>query len=591
MPSPRSLVLIVDADPGFVEDARMLFAGQRVLTARTLDEAAEIVPGGRVDVAVLGPSLGSEEGITGAGGLRTADPTLPLAMVANLVTNRMMLAGMKAGLACVVETPLTLRKVDEILAVARGGHSPATAAPAGTDVPVVDVELEAVSGPAVVAAFVSQPVVAAPRAVAPPAVTPAPRTPKVAPRPTDADLFAPDPDWERAAPARAATVAPSRHAPPQPSGPVEVLDHPIPVASVGPIEELPPAWELPVAPAEVPETPRPRRLDEVAGEAASVFAPVADPAPVLPIEPDTFAYPPPPSSPPPLPARHPDEVVVIHPEGAVPLRAGMPASPFERPEPPVRPSMRRSAGGGRVVAVMAGKGGSGKTVTATNLAMALTMQRGDDRVVIVDTDLQFGDVALLLQMDPSRTLLDVSRRIEELSDAKLESMLLRHESGLRVLPAPVLPVSEDEVPAKVIAAVVDRLRTLYDIVVIDTPPIFDDHLITVLEQADDVLVVVDMDLPSVKNAKIALDALRGSGFPMGRLQLVVNRVNAKARLDLVELERSLGLRVAGSIPSDRLVPQSVNEGIPVVALSPRSRVARAFHVLAGLIRLGDAPPR
>ena len=75
---------------------------------------------------------------------------------------------------------------------------------------------------------------------------------------------------------------------------------------------------------------------------------------------------------------------------------------------------------------------------------------------------------------------------------------------------------------------------------------------------------------------------------MGRLQLVVNRVNAKARLDLVELERSLGLRVAGSIPSDRLVPQSVNEGIPVVALSPRSRVARAFHVLAGLIRLDDS---
>ncbi|MBI5157298.1 MAG: AAA family ATPase [Acidimicrobiia bacterium] len=596
MPSPRCLVLIVDADPGFVEDARMLFAGQRVLTARTLDEAGEIVPGGRVGVAVLGPSLGSEEGITAAGGLRTVDPTLPLAMVANLVTNRMMLAGMKTGLACVVETPLTLRKVDEILAVARGGHTPVTAAPAGTDEAVVGIELEAVSGPAVSAAFITQPVALPPRVAAPPvAPTPPPPPAPAAPRPrvTDADLFAPDPDWERAAPARTPSLAPPRPTPPSP-GPIEVLDHPIPVATVGPIEELPPVWEMEVAPGAAPVAPPARRPDEVMGEATSRFAPVVEamaPPPMVTAAP-SVAYPPPPSSPPPMaPPRPVDEVVVIHPEGTVPLRAGMPASPFERPEPPVRPGIQRAAGGGRVVAVMAGKGGSGKTVTATNLAMALTMQRGDDRVVIVDTDLQFGDVALLLQMDPSRTLLDVSRRIDEISDAKLESMLLRHESGLRVLPAPVLPVSEEEVPAKVIAAVVDRLRALYDIVVIDTPPIFDDHLITVLEQADDVLVVVDMDLPSVKNAKIALDALRGSGFPMGRLQLVVNRVNAKARLDLVELERSLGLRVAGSIPSDRLVPQSVNEGIPVVALSPRSRVARAFHVLAGLIRLGDAPSR
>jgi pilus assembly protein CpaE len=283
-----------------------------------------------------------------------------------------------------------------------------------------------------------------------------------------------------------------------------------------------------------------------------------------------------------------DELVVIHPEGASPLRTGVPAaSPFASPGPITPAAPRAGSGRGRVVAVMAGKGGSGKTVTATNLAMALTLQRGGDRVVIVDTDLQFGDVALLLQLDPSRTILDVVRRIDDLSDDRLESMLLRHESGLRVLPAPVLPTTEDEVPAKLIAAIIERLRPLYEVVVVDTPPIFDDHLITVLEQADDVLVVVDMDLPSVKNAKIALDALRGAGFPMSRLQLVVNRVNAKARLDLVELERSLGLRVAGSIPSDRLVPQSVNEGIPVVALSPRSRVARAFHVLAGLIRTDD----
>jgi pilus assembly protein CpaE len=255
------------------------------------------------------------------------------------------------------------------------------------------------------------------------------------------------------------------------------------------------------------------------------------------------------------------------------------------------PRRDQRSGTGHVVAVMAGKGGSGKTITATNLAMALTMQRGEDSVVLVDSDLQFGDVALLLQLEPARTLVDAVARLDELSDARLDGMLLRHESGLRVLAAPLHPASGTDVPAKAIVEVVERLRGMYEVIVIDTPPIFDDHLVTVLEGADEVLVVVDMDLPSVKNAKIALEALRSGRFPMERVRLVVNRANAKARLDLVELERSLGLRVAGSIPSDRLIPQSVNEGIPVVALSPRSRVARAFHTLAALIHLPEPTRR
>jgi len=231
---------------------------------------------------------------------------------------------------------------------------------------------------------------------------------------------------------------------------------------------------------------------------------------------------------------------------------------------------------------MAGKGGSGKSVTATNLALALTFAAGEDAVAIVDADLQFGDVALLLQVDPVRSLTEVAHQVEDLSEARLDALLLRHESGLRVLPAPLQPAAADSVAPKAVVQVVEKLRRLYRYVVVDTGPVLDDILLDLLDYADDVVVVVDMDLPSVKNAKVALDILRAGGYPMERLSLVVNRINAKARLDLVELERSLGLRTAAAIPSDRLVPQSVNEGVPVVALSPRSRVARAFTSLAGL---------
>ena len=239
-----------------------------------------------------------------------------------------------------------------------------------------------------------------------------------------------------------------------------------------------------------------------------------------------------------------------------------------------------------MIMVMAGKGGSGKSVTATNLALALTFAAGEDAVAIVDADLQFGDVALLLQIDPVRSLTEVARQVDDLSEARLDALLLRHESGLRVLPAPLQPAAADSVSPKAVVQVVEKMLRLYRYVVVDTGGVLDDILLTLLDHADDVLVVVDMDLPSVKNAKVVLDILRSGGYPMERLCLVVNRINSKARLDLVELERSLGLRTAAAIPSDRLVPQSVNEGIPVVALSPRSRVARAFTGLAKLFLPG-----
>ncbi|MFQ5426615.1 MAG: CpaE family protein, partial [Gaiellales bacterium] len=170
--------------------------------------------------------------------------------------------------------------------------------------------------------------------------------------------------------------------------------------------------------------------------------------------------------------------------------------------------------------------------------------------------------------------------VDSMSDERLDAALLRHDTGLRVLPAPLLPVRSGEISAKAVVEVVDRLRSMFDTIIVDTGSVFDDGLITLLEHADKVVTVVDMDLPSVKNAKVALDGLRGVGFDMTKIRMVVNRSNSRARLDMVELERSLGLRVGGTVPSDRLIPQSVNEGIPVVTLSPRSKAARAFHALA-----------
>jgi MinD-like ATPase involved in chromosome partitioning or flagellar assembly len=481
------LILIVDPDFDFVEDTRLLLQGERVLTARSLEEAEEIAVGGRVDAAMLGPSFGNEAGVRAAGALLGVDPGICVVLAANVVTNRVLLAAVQTGLADVVDTPLTVRKLEG--ALRRAGR------PAAADV-TVDVVVEPAARSAAAAAVES-----------------------ASPSPTPA------------APAAAVPVAPA---------PVPVAAAPAEVSA----EELVPVVE------ETPP-PAPPQPWQVVG-------------PLLPPEP----------LPPPFP---PSGGSLQATEAELPPRpAKAPPGPEAAPEVETRVGSFEE---GRLIVVMAGKGGSGKSVTATNLALALAFGAGEDAVAIVDADLQFGDVALLLQIDPVRSLAEVAAQVEDLSEARLDALLLRHDSGLRVLPAPLQPGGEQVTP-KAVVQVVEKVRRLYRYVVVDTGPVFDDILLNLLDHADDALVVVDMDLPSVKNAKVALDLLRAEGYPMDRLHLVVNRINSKARLDLVELERSLGLRTMAAIPSDRLVPQSVNEGIPVVALSPRSRVARAFNGLA-----------
>ena len=121
------------------------------------------------------------------------------------------------------------------------------------------------------------------------------------------------------------------------------------------------------------------------------------------------------------------------------------------------------------------------------------------------------------------------------------------------------------------------LREMFDYVIVDTAPSLDERLLAILDKSDTVLFVVDMDLPSVKNAKLALETLRILNYPANKIKLVLNRSNSKARLDVDEIERSLRLPILASVPSDGLVPASINEGIPIVDSHPKSKPAKAFE--------------
>lgn len=238
---------------------------------------------------------------------------------------------------------------------------------------------------------------------------------------------------------------------------------------------------------------------------------------------------------------------------------------------------------GKVVTIMSPKGGAGKTMTSTNVALTLAEWVDPERVVIMDADLQFGDICISLQIDPRHTIVDVARDIDKLDEELLGSLLSKHASEMRVLAAPLEPSLADEVSTQVVVKTLGMLKRMFDYIVVDTAPFLDEPVLSILERSDAVLLVVDMDLPSVKNAKLALDTLRLIKFPFEKIHLVLNRVNSKARLDIDELERSLGLDVMAAISSDKLVPRAVNEGEPVVSLYPRSRVARDLRAVAKLV--------
>ncbi len=237
---------------------------------------------------------------------------------------------------------------------------------------------------------------------------------------------------------------------------------------------------------------------------------------------------------------------------------------------------------GQIVTVMSAKGGSGKTVTATNLAVLLAREPKAS-VCLVDADLQFGDVCLVLQLEPKFTVVNPAAELHRLDEQLIASILTDHPSGLKVLAAPLEPAFADDITTAGLLQILELLKGMFDYVVVDTASLLDELLLSLLERSDQVLMVVDMDLPSVKNAKLALETLRLLKFPTTKVKLVLNRSNAKARLDDKEIEGALKSQIEARIPSDGIVAASVNEGRPVVESAPKSRVTKGFEEVFELV--------
>jgi pilus assembly protein CpaE len=236
-----------------------------------------------------------------------------------------------------------------------------------------------------------------------------------------------------------------------------------------------------------------------------------------------------------------------------------------------------------VTSVFSPKGGVGKSVTAINLATALARRSGEP-VVVLDLDLQFGDIAAMLRLQPVHTFTDAVSAGEDLDETLLQSFLARHEkSGVSVLAAPTSPSEADRVDSAAMLRVLDLLRGMFSHVVIDTPPHLSEVVLQAVAGSDLVGFVVEMDVPSVKNARLGLQAFKLLQLPLSKVVLVLNRANSKVHLKADDIERLLEIRVDIALPSDAAVPRSVNQGVPVLLQCPRSQYAAQINQLASLV--------
>jgi pilus assembly protein CpaE len=231
-----------------------------------------------------------------------------------------------------------------------------------------------------------------------------------------------------------------------------------------------------------------------------------------------------------------------------------------------------------LVTVLGPKGGTGKTLISANLAVALA--RRDMNVVLVDLDLQFGDVGLALGLSPSRTMYDLMKAGPPFDHEKLDRHLIVHASGVKVLVAPTRPDHASAVSIDYLRDVYASLRTMCDIVIVDTPPGFTPEVIATIDVSTSAVMVGMLDSLSLKNTKLGIETLDLMGYPAENMALVLNRADSRVGITHDDVAAIIGRAPDVFVPSDREIPRSVNEGTPIVASRERSEAAKAFRQLA-----------
>lgn len=240
---------------------------------------------------------------------------------------------------------------------------------------------------------------------------------------------------------------------------------------------------------------------------------------------------------------------------------------------------------GRMVAVFSSKGGCGTSFIATNLAAATAT-----KTVLVDLNLQAGDLPLFLGLDAKYSIADMVEKRQRLDDELINSLVTPHSSNLSLLAAPREADSADEIEPQHVFEVLQKLREHFDYVVLDPQHTFDSITLAALDQSDEIILVLTLDIPAIRSTQRALEIFDRLGYPRKKVRIVVNRWSKQIDLELKQVEKFLGEPVIGFVPSDyQTAVGSINLGTPLVQAEPTSKIALEIRRIAEQISVGVAP--
>jgi pilus assembly protein CpaE len=236
---------------------------------------------------------------------------------------------------------------------------------------------------------------------------------------------------------------------------------------------------------------------------------------------------------------------------------------------------------GMVVALFSPKGGVGRTTIAVNMAVAAHQELGRD-VCVVDGSLQFGDVGVLLNLNPkNKSIADIAPELEAGEADSLDTFVVTHSSGVKVLLAPPSPEMAELVSAAGLRRAIDGLRMRHELVVVDCPSTFNDTTLAILDAADLVLTVLSLEITSIKNMRLFLEVADQLGYEKGSIQLVLNRADSTLGIRVTDVEHSIGRKVDHTIVSDgRSVVYALNRGIPFYISNREAQVSQDVLRLA-----------
>jgi pilus assembly protein CpaE len=244
---------------------------------------------------------------------------------------------------------------------------------------------------------------------------------------------------------------------------------------------------------------------------------------------------------------------------------------------------------GLIVAVFSPKGGVGRTTVAVNLAVAAATELGKS-VVVMDASFQFGDVGVLLNLNPkSKSIADLLPELETGEPDSLDTFLISHTAGIQVLLAPPSPETAEMITASGVKKILEALRRTHDLVVVDCTSFFNDTTLAVLDTADVILTMLSLEITSIKNMRLFLEVAEQLGYEQGKVRLVLNRADSALGIRVADVEHSIGRKVDESIVSDgRSVVYALNRGVPFFLSNREAQVSQDILRLATSV-IGERP--